>query len=96
MRVRAVMTLVLVTMLTGSAGAQDPRAAEVGGPSAAEIKRSAASTSRLAADSTREAADADLRKRASAAPQDRARPARKLTVQQKRIFVLGLGATEKK
>jgi hypothetical protein len=90
-----VVALALATVLTGSAGAQNPQAIEVGGPSAGDPKRSVESTSRLAADSTKETGGADLRRRTGAAPEGRARSAPKLTIQQKRLFVLGLWAGEK-
>ena len=93
---RGAATLVLATVLTGSAEAQDPQAIEVRDSSTADTKRSRESTKRLAADGTKEAGGTALRNTASASPDHRARPARKLTIQQKRIFVLGLGAGGKK
>jgi hypothetical protein len=91
----AVVTLVLATVLAGSARAQDPQAVEARDSSAADTRRSVEATGRLAGHSTTEPVGADLRERPAAAPDGRTRPARKLTVRQKRIFVLGLWAGEK-
>ena len=57
--------------------------------------RLAQSTKRPAADGTVEIGSENRRKTAGVVDQGRTRPGRPLTTQQKRIFVLGLGADEK-
>ncbi len=54
------------------------------------------STKRPTAGGTEETGGADRRKTAGAVDQGPTGPSRPLTIQQKRIFVLGLGAREKK
>ncbi len=57
--------------------------------------RLAPSTEELAADGNEDTGDADSRKTADAVEQGRAGPGQPLTTRQKRIFVLGLEASEK-
>jgi len=57
--------------------------------------RSTESTKRPTAAGSEETGGADRRKTAVAIDQGPTRPARPLTIQQKRIFVLGLGTSEK-
>jgi hypothetical protein len=64
-------------------------------PSLPVEARSAQSTKRLAAGETKETNGVDRGKTAGAADEGRTSPGRQLTSQQKRIFVLGLGASEK-
>jgi len=64
-------------------------------PSLPVEARSAQSTKRLAAGGTKQTDLVDRGETAAAAEKGRASPGRQLTRQQKRIFVLGLGATEK-
>ena len=54
------------------------------------------STKKPAAGGTEETGRADRRKTAGAVDQGPTKPVHPLTIQQKRIFVLGLGASEKK
>ncbi len=54
------------------------------------------STTKPAAVGTEETGRADRRKTAGAVDQGPTKPAQPLTIQQKRIFVLGLGTSEKK
>jgi len=54
------------------------------------------STERPTAGGTEETGGADRRKTAGAVDQGPTKPAGPLTIQQKRIFVLGLGTSEKK
>ena len=64
-----------------------------GDPAKAQL---APSTMKPAEDGAEESGDADRRKTAGAADKGRTRPGgRPLTTQQKRIFVLGLGASQK-
>jgi hypothetical protein len=57
--------------------------------------RLAQSTQRIVAGGTEEAGGTDRRKTAGAVDQGLTGPSRPLTTRQKRIFVLGLGASEK-
>jgi hypothetical protein len=80
--------LVLATVLTGSADAQDASAVKVRDSSAGDATRSGKS-------SGTEAAGTSLGNTTGTPPDRPTGSDRKLTMQQKRIFVLGLGAGEK-
>jgi hypothetical protein len=64
-----------------------------GGPANARLTQS---TKKPTAGGTEETGAADRRKTAGAVDQGPTKPVHPLTIQQKRIFVLGLGTREKK
>ncbi len=84
----AVLTL---ACFAGSAGVS--MADDSGVPADARLTQS---TKKPAAGGTEETGRADRRKTAGAVDQGPTKPAQPLTIQQKRIFVLGLRAREKK
>ena len=84
----AVLALAFFASLDGESMADGS-----GDPAKAQL---AQSTKRSAVGGTEETGGADRRKAADAVDQERTRPGgRPLTTQQKRIFVLGLGANQK-
>ena len=88
------LTAVAVLALAFFAGLDGASMADGSGdPAKAQL---APSTMKPAADGAEESSDADRRKTADAVNKGRTRPGgRPLTTQQKRIFVLGLGASQK-
>ena len=85
------ITVFALAFFAGSDG--ESMAYGSGDPAKAQL---AQSTKKLAAGGAEEIGGVDRRKSAGAVDKDRTRPGgRPLTIQQKRIFVLGLGASQK-
>jgi hypothetical protein len=88
--------IILPAALAGSAGADD-QVTDLGGATVGDTNRSIEAPRRPVAGGTRdEVGGIRIREEVDAPSHGRARPGAPLTVRQKRLFVLGIWAAEKK